>query len=85
MVASEGVSEKEFSLVSPAVGIAIASIGQGHIEIPTWAVTDIMYKLIRASFVVLKGVFAVFGVWKGEIAFSWLFELDSFVYKVFGE
>lgn len=61
LVVSECVSEIEFGLVSPSVGIAVSSVGQGDVEIAAGPVADIVYKFIGASVVVLKGMFSVLG------------------------
>jgi len=61
LIVSECVSEVEFGLVSPSVGIAVSPVGQSDIEIAAGTVTDIVYKFIGASMVVFEGMFSVLG------------------------
>jgi hypothetical protein len=84
-IISQCISEVDFSLVSPSMRVAIASICQGNIKITTWTIANVVYKFIWTSLVVLMGLLCVLSFWKIKITFSWRFELYSFMNKIFGE
>ena len=84
-MSSQGIFEVEISLVPPSKRDAIASLGGSNIIVPTGSITDIVNKLIRASSIILVGVFAILGLREGEVAFTRWFELSQLVDLVFGE
>ena len=65
--------------------ITVSSLSGSDIIISSGAVTDIMHKFIGSSFVILEGVFPIFGLGEGEVAFSRGFELTHFMDFIFGE
>jgi len=81
----EGVSEVMLGLISPAVGVAVASFSRPHVEVSSRAVADVVDKFIRAPLVVLVGVLAVLGLGEGELLLLGGFELDHLVDQVLGE
>lgn len=84
-VISQCSLEVVVSFIAPLEGITVASFGRANIKISAWAITDIVHKLIATSFVVLIGMFAVLGLWEGEVPLSWSFELCEFVNFILGE
>lgn len=78
-MSSKGILEEEIGLIPPSKGRTIASLSGSNIKIPAGSITDIMYKLIRPSPIVLIGVLAIFGLGEGEVAFAGWLELGQLV------
>lgn len=78
-MSSQGIPEVEISLIPPSKGRTIASLSRSNIIVPTRSITNVVDKLIRASPIVLVGMFAVLGLREGEVALAGRFELRQLV------
>ncbi len=84
-MSSKGIFEIEISLIPPPEGGAIASLCRPNIKISAGSVTNIVYELIGAASVIFIGVFTVFGLREGEVAFARRAELCELMDLVLGE